>query len=59
LRGPAELALDLLDELADLGCGSFRLLALNADQGRLVLPIIEQDVENAVGHKGDADHRDK
>jgi hypothetical protein len=32
LRGPAELALDLLDELPDLGGGGFRLLALDADE---------------------------
>jgi hypothetical protein len=32
LRGPTELALDLLDELADLGGGSFRLFALDTDQ---------------------------
>src|SRR5262249_7525690 len=59
LRGPAELALDLLDELADLGGGGFRLLALDADERRLVLLIIEQDVQNAVGHQRDTDHRDK
>src|SRR4029077_13676812 len=57
--GPAELALDLLDELADLGGGSFRLFALDADQRRLVLLIIEQDVENAVGHQRYTDHRDE
>jgi hypothetical protein len=50
LRGPAELALDLLDELTDLGGGGLRLLALDADERGLVLLIIEQDVENAVGH---------
>src|SRR5262249_61013477 len=58
-RGPAELALDLLDELADLGGGSFRLFALDADERRLVLLIIEEHVENAVGQQGDADHRDE
>src|SRR5712691_11979270 len=57
LRGPAELALDLLDELADLGGGSLGLLALDADLRRLILSIIEQDIENAVGHERDADHR--
>ena len=41
LRGPAELAFDLLDELADLGGGGFRLLALDADQRNLVLSIVE------------------
>ena len=59
LRGPAELALDLLDELADLGGGGFRLLALDADQRGLVLLIIEQDVENAVRQQRDSDHRDE
>src|SRR5262249_14909887 len=51
-----ELALDLLDELADLCGGSFRLLALNADQRRLVLAIIEHDVEDAVGQQCDGNH---
>jgi len=32
LRRPADLAIDLLDELADLGGRSFGLLALNANQ---------------------------
>src|SRR5262249_44966041 len=59
LRGPAELALDLLDELADLGGGGFRLLALAADEGHLVFLIIEQDVENTVGYQRDTDHRDE
>src|SRR5262249_46650941 len=59
LRGPAELALDLLDELADLGGGSFRLFALDADERRFVLLIIEEDVENAVGYQRDTDDRDE
>src|SRR5262249_53474667 len=59
LRGPAELALDLLDELADLGGGGFRLFALDADERRLVLLIIEQDVENAVGYQRNTDDRDE
>src|SRR5262249_23609638 len=59
LRGPAELALDLLDELADLGGGGFRLLALDADERRLVLLIIEEDVENTVGYQRDTDDRDE
>jgi hypothetical protein len=53
------LALDLLDELTDLGGGGFRLFALNADEGSLVFPIIEKDVENAVGHQRDADDCDE
>jgi len=32
---PAELALDLLAELSDLGGGGFRLFALDADERRL------------------------
>ena len=32
LRGPAELAFDLLDELPDLGGRGFRLLALDANE---------------------------
>jgi hypothetical protein len=59
LRGPAELALDLLDKLADLGGGGFRLFALDADQRRFMLLIIKEDVENAVGHKRYTDDRDE
>src|SRR5262249_37813885 len=59
LRGPAELALDLLDELTDLGGGGLRLFALNADERHFVLLIIEEDIENAVGHQRDTDHRDE
>ena len=59
LRRPAELALDLLDELADLGGGGFRLLALDADERRFVLLIVEEHVENAIGQQSDADHRDE
>src|SRR5215467_755773 len=59
LRGPTQLALDLLDELADLRGGGFRLLALNADQRGLVLLIVEEDVERAVGEERDADHHDE
>src|SRR5262249_61153417 len=59
LRGPAELALDLLDELADLGGGGLGLFALDADERGFVLLIIEKDVENAVGQERDADHRDE
>src|SRR5262249_41917826 len=59
LRGPTQLALDLLDELADLRGGGFRLLALNADQRGLVLLIVEEDVERAVGEERDADQHDE
>ena len=52
LRCPAHLALDLFDELVDLrGCG-IRLLALNADQERLLLTIGKPDVEKAIGDEG-------
>ena len=43
LRGPSDLALDLLDELADLGRRRLGLLALDADEGSLVLLIGEPD----------------
>ena len=49
LGGPAELAFDFLDELADLGRRRLGLLVLNPDQGRLVLAIIEENLENPVG----------
>src|SRR5262249_13589524 len=56
---PAELALDFLDELADLSGGGFRLLPLDADERGLVLLIIEENVENAVGQQCEADDRDE
>ena len=49
LGGPAELAFDFLDELADLRRRGLRLLVLNPDQGRLVLAVIEENLENPVG----------
>ena len=39
LRGPADLAFDLADELADLAGGGFRLLALDTHQRRLLFLI--------------------
>ena len=48
LRGPAELAFDLLDELADLGRRRLRLLMLDPDQRHLVFAIIEENLENPV-----------
>jgi len=51
LRRPAELALDLLDELADLGGRGVRLLALDADKRNLVFSIVEQNVKDSVGHE--------
>ena len=55
LRGPAELALDLLDELADLGGRRLGLLVLDPDQRGLVLAIIEEDLEQAVGQQRNGD----
>ena len=46
-----------LTELPDLGGGGFRLFALDADERRLVLLIVEVDVENAVREQSDADDR--
>jgi len=57
LGGPADLRLDLMDELADLGCRRFRLLALNADQRGFVFLIREPDLEGAVGEERDQHHR--
>ena len=59
LRGPADLALDLLDELADLGGGGLGLLALDADQRGLVLLIGEPDLEQAVGEQRDTHDREE
>ena len=59
LRGPADLAFNLADELSDLAGGGFRLLALNADQRGLLLLIREIDVEHGVGDQHQADHGDE
>ncbi len=53
LRRPADLRLDLVDELADLGRRRFRLLALDADQRLFVFLIGEPDLERAVGEERD------
>jgi hypothetical protein len=45
LRRPAHLALDLLDEEANLLGGPFSLLALDTDQGLGVLTVGEKDLE--------------
>ena len=55
LRGPPHLALDFLDELADLGRCRLGLLALDADQGCFVLLKREYDLRQPVGEQGDAD----
>jgi len=39
LRGPADLAFDLADELSDLAGRRLRLFALNADQRRFLLLV--------------------
>src|SRR3979490_2720329 len=49
LGGPAKLAFNLLDELANLRRCRLGLLVLNADQGRLVVAIIEENFKNPVG----------
>ena len=49
LRRPAQLAFDFLDELADLCRCGLGLFVLNADQGCLVLTVVEEDLENPVG----------
>ena len=59
LRGPPDLALDLLDELTDLGCRRLRLLALDADEGSLVLLIGKPDFGQSVGEQGNADDGEK
>ena len=59
LRGPADLALDLADELSDLAGGGFRLLALDAHQRGLLFLIGEVDVERAVGDQREAHHGDE
>ena len=59
LGGPAELALDLLDELADLRRRRLGLLALDADKGDLVLVVIEVDVEGAARRQRQEHHGDE
>src|SRR6476619_7400262 len=59
LRGPSHLALDLLDELADLGRRGLGLLALDADQRCLVLLKGEDDFRQSVSEQGDANNRKK
>ncbi len=62
LGGPADLALDLADELLDLAGGAARLLALDADERGLVVAVGEPDLEGAIGeerhrHDGDEEGR--
>ena len=59
LGGPADLALDALDELVDFLGGGRCLLALNADERGLVLLVGEPDFECAVGDQRDAHDGDE
>ena len=45
LGGPADLALDLLDEAVDPRRGAERLLPLEGDEGFLVLLVREVDLD--------------
>src|SRR5262245_36521115 len=54
LGGPADLALDFLDEVLDAGGHAQRLLALERDQGRPVLLIGEVDLDGAGDEEGAA-----
>src|SRR5213593_2294493 len=59
LRGPARLALDLLDELLDLRGRRERLLPLEAQERRLVLLVREVDLHDAAHEQRATDQRDK
>ncbi len=59
LRGPANLALDFLDELSDLAGGGLRLLALDPHQRGFLLLVRKPHLERAIGDQRDADHGDK
>src|SRR5262249_58563849 len=59
LRGPSELSLDLPYELTDLARRRLGLLALNAEEGTLVLLIKKRDLEQTIGDQGDTDHRNE
>ncbi len=52
LGGPADLALDLLDEALDPRRGAERLLPLEGDEGGLVLLIREVDLDEPAGQQG-------
>src|SRR5262249_11995064 len=54
LGGPADLALDAFDELADLLGGGGGLFALDADQRGPVLVIGQPDFQEALGQERDA-----
>lgn len=56
LGGPAELALDLVHELADADRRGLRLLALDADQVGLAFLVGEPDLQAAARDQRGADH---
>src|SRR6476646_4652151 len=59
LDGPADLALDALDELLDGGGRGGGLLALEAAQRHLVLPVGEIQLDEAAGNQRSAHQEDK
>ena len=59
LRRPSDLALDLLDELADLGSSRFRLLTLDTDEGGLVLLVRKPNFGKPIGDQRHADDGQK
>ena len=59
MRGPADLALDLLDKLCDALRRRCRLLLLHPDEGRLGLLVGEPEIEAAIDQERRADQRDK
>ena len=59
LRSPADLALDLADELSDFAARGFGLLALNADQRSLLFLIGKVNVEHRVGDEYEAHYSDE
>src|ERR1051326_327173 len=59
MRGPADLALDLLDEFGDALRRRLGLLLLYPDESGLVLLIGEPEIEAAIDQERRADQRDK
>ena len=59
MRRPADLALDLVDELLDALRRGVGLFLLDADQRRLVLLVGEPEIEAAVDQQRDADQPDE
>src|SRR5262249_50751605 len=56
LSGPTQLAFDLPDEAANLVSCRIRLLMLDTDERRFVIPIIKPDLERAVRQQSHADN---